>query len=242
VISYRLWQRRFNGDPNIVGRHLPGQTDLEILGVMPPGFAYPVGAPRPADVWLPMVFREEERVRADSFAYRLQVIGRLKDGVSVGAAQAQMDQITAGLAAETPRWFTDRVAKVEPLRDYLTRGVRTWMLLLLAAVGCLLLIACVNLANLMLVRSSVRQRELLIRSALGASRWDLRGGRGRARGDRHAGGAAAGAAGRQGRSADRAPSRIAAFGRTTPAGRRCDRLCAEGVYRRCGFDRSQWAW
>jgi putative ABC transport system permease protein len=174
VISYRLWQRRFNGDPQIVGRHLHGQTaEIEILGVMPPAFAYPVGAPRPTDVWLPNVFRDDDRVRANSFSYRLQVIGRLKDDVSMTAAQAQMDQITARLAAETPRWFTDRVAKVEPLRDYLTRGVRTWMLLLLAAVGCVLLIACVNLANLMLVRSSVRQRELLIRSALGASRWDL---------------------------------------------------------------------
>ena len=84
-----------------------------------------------------------------------------------------MDQITAGLAAETPRWFEDRVAKVEPLREYLTRGVRTWMLMLLAAVAFVLLIACVNLANLMLVRASARSRELAIRSALGASRWDL---------------------------------------------------------------------
>lgn len=174
VISYRLWQRRFGGDPNIVGRHLRGQTaDIEILGVMPPSFAYPVGAPRPTDVWLPNVFRDDDRVRGNDFSYRLQVIGRLKDGVTAEAAQAEMDRITAGLAAETPRWFIDRVAKVEPLRDYLTRGVRMWMLLLLAAVGCVLLIACVNLANLMLVRASVRQRELLIRSALGASRWDL---------------------------------------------------------------------
>ena len=174
VISYSLWQRRFNGDPNIVGRHLPGlRVDLEILGVMPPSFAYPVGAPRPTEVWLPNVFNDEDRVRANSFGYRLQVIGRLKDDVEIAAAQAQMDQITARLAAETPRWFTNRISTVEPLQHYLTRGVRTWMLLLLAAVGCVLLIACVNLANLMLVRSSVRQRELVIRSALGASRWDL---------------------------------------------------------------------
>ena len=68
---------------------------------------------------------------ANEFSYRLQVIGRLRDGVSIEQAQAQMDQITARLAAETPRWFEDRVAKVEPLRDYLTRGVRTWMFMLL---------------------------------------------------------------------------------------------------------------
>ena len=84
-----------------------------------------------------------------------------------------MNQITARLAAETPRWFEDRVARVLPLREYLTRGVRTWMLLLLGAVGCVLLIACVNLATLMLVRLSARSRELVIRSAIGASRWDL---------------------------------------------------------------------
>jgi putative ABC transport system permease protein len=174
VISYGLWQRRFGGAPDVVGRYLPGQlADFEILGVMPPSFAYPVGATRPTEVWLPNVFRPEERVRGNDFGYRLQVIGRLRDGATIAQAQAQMDQITARLAAATPRWFEDRVATVEPLRESLTRGVRTWMLMLLAAVGFVLLIACVNLANLMLVRNSARSREHMIRSALGASRWDL---------------------------------------------------------------------
>ena len=158
----------------MIGRRLPGQqADFEILGVMPRSFAYPVGATRPTEVWLPNVFRAEDRVRGNDFSYRLQVIARLRDGVSMEQAQAQMDQITRGLAAATPRWFEDRVAKVEPLRDYLTRGVRTWMFMLLAAVGFVLLIACVNLATLMLARASARSRELVIRSALGASRWDL---------------------------------------------------------------------
>ena len=174
VISYGLWQRRFGGAPDVIGRRLPGQqADFEILGVMPRSFAYPVGATRPTEVWLPNVFRAEDRVRGNDFSYRLQVIARLRDGVSMEQAQAQMDQITRGLAAATPRWFEDRVARVEPLRDYLTRGVRTWMFMLLAAVGFVLLIACVNLATLMLARASARSRELVIRSALGASRWDL---------------------------------------------------------------------
>jgi putative ABC transport system permease protein len=174
VISYGLWQRRFGGAPDVVGRYLPGQrVDFEILGVMPPSFAYPVGATRPTEVWLPNVFKAEDHVRANDYGYRLQVIGRLRDGTSIEQAQAQMDQITAGLAAETPRWFEDRVARVESLRDYIARGVRSWMLMLLAAVGFVLLIACVNLATLMLVRVSARSRELVIRSALGASRGDL---------------------------------------------------------------------
>ena len=174
VISHRLWQRRFGGAPDVAGRSLPGQQGgFEILGVMPPEFEYPVGAARPTEVWIPSVFRPDERIRGNEFGYRLTVIGRLTDGVSFEHAQAQMNQITARLAAETPRWFEDRVAVVEPLHHYITRGVRTWMLLLLAAVGCVLLIACVNLATLMLVRLSARDRELVIRAALGASRWDL---------------------------------------------------------------------
>ena len=174
VISHRLWQRRFGGTPDIIGRRLPGQrADFEIIGVMPPSFAFPAGATRPTDVWLPNVFRPEDRVRGNEFSYRLQVIARLRDGVTVEAAQAQMDRITRGLAAATPRWFENHACVVEPLRDALTRSVRDWMLMLLAGVGCVLLIACVNLANLMLVRASARARELATRAALGASRWDL---------------------------------------------------------------------
>jgi predicted permease len=174
VISYRLWQRRFGGTPDILNRRLTGPLgEFEIYGVMPPAFEYPVGATPPTEVWVPYVVPSDQRARGNDFGYYLRVIGRLRDGVSIQAAQARMDQITSALAAETPRWFTDRVAKVEPLRDYLTRGVRTWMLMLLGAVAFVMLIACVNLANLMLVRATIRARELRIRAALGASRWNL---------------------------------------------------------------------
>ena len=179
VISYGLWQRRFGGTPDVIGAHLPGQlASFEVVGVMPPGFTYPVdtyvlGAREPTDVWLPYTFTSGDRVRGNIFGYNLHVVGRLRDGVSIERAQARMDQITASLAAETPRWFTERVAKVEPLHQFVTRGVRTWMVMLLGVVSFVLLIACVNLANLMLVRATTRTRELGIRAALGASRWDL---------------------------------------------------------------------
>ncbi len=179
VISYALWQRRFGGSPDVIGAYLPGQqASFEVVGVMPPGFSYPVdtyvlGVREPTEVWLPFVFTSDDRVRGNSYGYNLHVVGRLSDGVSIERAQARMDQIMASLAAETPRWFTDRVARVEPLREFVTRGVRTWMIMLLAAVSFVLLIACVNLANLMLVRATARTRELGIRAALGGSRWDL---------------------------------------------------------------------
>jgi putative ABC transport system permease protein len=178
LISYDLWHRRFGGAIDVIGTHLPGQrVSFEIVGVMPQGFTYPVDTyflgRESVDMWIPNVFTADDRVRGNSFGYNLHVVGRLGDGVSIERAQARMDQITASLAADTPRWFTDRVAKVEPLHGFVTRGVRTWMLMLLGAVSFVLLLACVNLANLMLVRATTRTRELGIRAALGASRWDL---------------------------------------------------------------------
>ncbi len=175
VISYNLWQRRFGGAPDVIGARLPGQlVEFEVIGVLPPSFRFPdAGDMEHIDVWTPYVVADEDRVRGNSYGYNLHVIARLRDGVSIEQARAQMDQITARLAAETPRWFEDRVAGVEPLRPYLARGVSGWLFMLLAAVAGVLLIACVNLANLMLVRASTRRRELGIRAALGASRWTL---------------------------------------------------------------------
>lgn len=173
IISYDLWQRRYLGRPDAIGAILPGQRgDFQIIGVMPPSFAYPPGAFDPADVWLPRVFAPTDQRRGSSFDKTLRVIGRLKDGVSLSTARARMQLIQANLAAAYPR-FDGRSIDVESLHATLVGSVRAWMELLLAAVVSLLLIACVNVANLLLARAIAREHELRIRSALGGSTWDV---------------------------------------------------------------------
>jgi predicted permease len=190
VISYALWQRRFGGASNVIGARLPLQREafgrqkplqvasFEIVGVMPPGFSYPVdtyvlGVREQVDIWVPFKFTAADRARGNVRGHNLHVVGRLRDGVSIDQAQARMAQVMATLAVDTPRWYTDRAVEVQPLHDFVSRDVRTWMVMLLVAVCFVLLIAWVNLANLMLARATVRARELGVRAALGASRWDL---------------------------------------------------------------------
>ena len=177
IISHRLWKSRFNGDPAVVGRTMRLKTGpLTIVGVMPSGFMYPV---RPlvstVDLWVPFKATPELLARGQTRNYMLSAIGRLKPGVTVEQAAADVRQIREAIAVAHPGWLeADQTMQVRRLQDAVIGApVRSWMLLLLGAVTGVLLIACLNVANLLVARAVTRGPELAVRTALGASRWDL---------------------------------------------------------------------
>jgi putative ABC transport system permease protein len=172
VISYQFWQRRFGGDPNIIGRPIQLNTrPRTVVAVMPPDFRLLIKqgsqTQKPADLWAPMVFPADARAFGGRY---LQAIARLKPGVTVEQAQAELSGIAGALAIETPERNVGWGARVIALHDELAGEYKRALLILAGAVAFVLLIACANVANLLLARGAARQREIAIRAALGAAR------------------------------------------------------------------------
>lgn len=167
VLSYGLWRRRFGADPSIVGQTIAlNGRNREVIGVMSPEFYFPS---KEVEMWLPMGwdYNQIVQMRRPHF---LRAVGRLKDGITVGQARAEMNNIAGQLEEQYPVTNTQMGVGLGPLKEWVVSDTRLPLIIFLVAVAFVLLIACANVANLLLARAATRTREVAIRTALGAPR------------------------------------------------------------------------